>query len=113
MNQEILDPLESHRKWLNINTSFTILDDSIEINLPFLNCHNDYIQVHLVKKGDFYALSGDGETIDDLRSCGLEFNSAKRLQLLSSAIIGFSVVNDIGILKVDATKEDFGVKLNS
>ena len=113
MKQEILDLLESHRKWLSENTSFTILDDSIEINLPFLNCHNDYIQVYLVKKGDSYTLSDDGETIDDMRSCGLEFNSPKRLRLLSSAIIGFSVVNDNGILKVDATKEDFGVKLNS
>ena len=113
MKQEILDLLESHRKWLSNNTSFTIFYDSIEINLPFLNCQNVYIQEYLVKKGDFYTLSDDGETIDDLRSCGLEFNSAKRLKLLSLAIIGFSVVNDIGILKVDATKEDFGVKLNS
>ena len=112
MKQEILNLLESHRKWLSDNTSFTVLDDSVEINLLFLNCHNDHIQVYLVKNGDYYTLSDDGETIDDMRSCGLEFNSSKRLQLLSSAIVGFRVVNDNGILKVDTTAEDFGFRLN-
>ena len=112
MKQEILNLLDSHRNWLSGNTTFTVVDDYVEINLPFLNRHNDYIQVYLVKKGNNYTLSDDGETIDDLKSYGLEFKTANRQRLLRSALIGFRVENDNGILKVDATAEDFGFKLN-
>ena len=112
MKQEVINLLDSHRKWLSHNTTFKVLDDCVEINLPFLNRHNDYIQVYLVKNGDNFTLSDDGETIDDLQFCGLEFNSPKRQRLLRSAIIGFRVQNDDGILKVNATAEDFGFKLN-
>ena len=112
MKQEVFNLLGSHRQWLSDNTTFKVLDDSVEINLPFLNRHNDYIQVYLVKNGDNFTISDDGETIDDLKLCGLEFNSGKRQRLLRSAIIGFRVENDDGILKVDANVEDFGFKLN-
>ena len=112
MTHEVSSLLESHRKWLGENTSFTILDGNVEINLPFLDHHNDYIQIYLTKKGKNYILSDDGETINDLKSCGMEFTTAKRQSLLRSAIVGFRVTNDGGVLKVEATAEDFGFKMN-
>ena len=112
MKNEVMNLLENQRRWLGEHTTFNVLDDCVEINLPFLDQHNDYIQVYLVKKGQNYILSDNGETIDDLKSCGLELNTSKRQSLLRSAIIGFGVSNDDGILKLDSTAENFGFKLN-
>ncbi len=112
MKQEVMDLLESHRNWIADNTSFNILDDAVEIDLPFLNCHNDYVQIYLTKNGDNYILSDEGETIDDLKSCGMEFKTRKRRELLRSAIIGFGVTNDDYILRVEATSDNFGIRLN-
>lgn len=112
MKQEVLGLLESHRNWIGDNTSFSILDDSVEINLPFLNHHNDYIQVYLIKNGENYVISDEGETVDDLKSCGLEFKTHKRQELLRSAIVGFGVTNDNHILKTEATSDNFGIRLN-
>ena len=62
-----------------------------EITLPFLNRRGTYLQV-FVKRTDFGLMISDyGETIGDLRFCGLDIDTSARQEMLNRILRSFSV----------------------
>lgn len=84
--------VDSYLKWLRQNTTaLQLKNGAVEITSPFLDRHNDYIQIYVVKDGDGYIITDDGYTIVDLESSGLSFNTPKRQEELRGVLQGFGV----------------------
>jgi hypothetical protein len=54
--------VESYLKWLRDRTALREAGDWLEVTTPFLDRHNDYIQIFVQKNGDCYQLTDDGYT---------------------------------------------------
>lgn len=58
-----------------------------EITAPFLDRHNDYIQIYIQALTDgMYRISDDMYTITDLKMSGLDFKTPKRKQILQDIV---------------------------
>ena len=58
-----------------------------EITAPFLDRHNDYIQIYIqALKDGMYRISDDMYTITDLKMSGLDFKTPKRKQILQDIV---------------------------
>lgn len=113
MLHEATDLIASHQHWLRSNTLITQRGEYVEFSIPFLDRRNDYIRIYLTKEVDGYILSDLGETIDDLGIEGFEITTPTRERILKSAIVGFGVSNEGGVLKVKTSREKFGCDLNN
>jgi hypothetical protein len=83
------------------------------ISTPFLDPHNDELQIFLEQEGENLKLSDDGYTLADLRDSGLEINTPKRDAHVRQILNGFGVRQEGGELVVTATPRDFPQKKHS
>jgi hypothetical protein len=105
---EIEQLLDRYRNWLKDRTTLkSVHSDWVEITTPFLDRHNDYIQLYVKKENGAYRLIDDGHTIRDLESGGCNIDTPKRKQLLETAIRGFAVDASSNVLSVRASEENF------
>ncbi|WPX08071.1 DUF1829 domain-containing protein [Anaerocellum danielii] len=84
--------IDLYLKWLKENTEVKNLKDNvIELTTPFLDRHNDYIQIYVIKDGDNLILTDDGYTLSDLEMSGMEINTERRKKILKTILNGFGV----------------------
>lgn len=86
--------IDNYIKWIKDNTSIKMVEEglSCEITTPFLDRHNDHLQIYVIKKGSEYILTDDGYTISDLAMSGMDMkNSEKRQKILKTLLNGFGV----------------------
>lgn len=83
-----------------------------EITTPFLDRHNDHIQVYVLPRGGGFALSDDGHTLSELRTAGVDLNTTKRIQTIQVILNGFGVQKKGVQLVSDATADNFGQRLH-
>ncbi|MDZ4780391.1 MAG: DUF1829 domain-containing protein [Planctomycetia bacterium] len=81
----------AYSDWLKEHTSVQNLDGICEITTPFLDRHNDHLQLYVQRSRNGFLLSDDGYTIRDLRMSGCELVSAKRKESLHQILNGFGV----------------------
>ncbi len=109
MIEEIQILLNDYIKWVNDKTQLRALENNwVEITTPYLDRHNDYLQIYVKKKGaDKYELTDDGYTIRDLSISGCELTTPKRQIFLELTLNGFGVklINDE--ITALATKSNF------
>lgn len=108
---EIEDLVSSYIKFLKEETTISSLtDNTIEITSPFLDRHNDYLQIYVKKESENYILTDDSYTISDLIMSGCELDTPKRKNLLQETLAGYGVdlVNES--LQTRATSQDFHQK---
>lgn len=105
--------LNDYYKWLRNKTAWKSGKDVIEITTPYLDHHNDHIQIYLKKTDDGFILSDFGNTIEDLKMCGCSITSPKRRQLLETTLRGFAVQFNEGELFVKASEVNFAVQKHS
>ncbi len=110
MRMECQQLIEGYIGWLRQGFTLGEGRDYCEITTPFLDRHNDSIQLYLEEKNGSLVLSDDGYTIGDLRSTGFEFSTPKRKDLLNSILNGFGVKYEDGELFTTATRTDFAQK---
>jgi len=91
MMSDVQNLLEKYTKWLKDKTAIREIKDWVEITTPYLDRHNDYLQIYAGKDGDRYLLSDDGYIINDLEQSGCKLDSPKRQQLLNMTLNGFGV----------------------
>ena len=96
--------------WLKQQLRITALDGSCQISTPFLDRHNDAIEIYVEKKDGSLRLTDDGYTIRDLRASGMEFTTEKRKSHLSIALNGFGVKLEGDEICVVGSLEDFPQK---
>jgi len=113
MMEEISTLVERYRSWLKDKTALRQIGDHIEITTPFLDRHNDMIQIYARKENGGYLLTDGGQTIDDLAMSGCLLDTPKRQDLLKVTLAGFGVNNDEGALCVHANEVNFPLKKHS
>ncbi len=94
------DFVTSYLAWLKSQFSYRQTRRYTEITTPFLDRHNDQIQIYAVPTVDGWSLTDAGETLSDQEMCGVRFESAKRQALLHEVLQGFGVTLRDGELTV-------------
>jgi len=107
MIEEIERLLDSYARWLRDNTALRELEDWVEVTTPYLDRHNDHMQIYIRRDNGEFMLTDDGHVIGDLRTCGCELDSPKRKELLQQALNGFGVQHEDDALVVRASAADF------
>ncbi len=102
--------IESYIQWLREGVSVKQTGEYCEITTPFLDRHNDAIQLFVEGQNGNLRISDDGYTLSDLRSTGFELSTAKRNALLINILNGFGVKCDDDELYVNATVKEFAQK---
>ena len=97
-------------RWLKEGLRVSELESSCKIATPFLDRHNDEIEIYVEKHDGGFLLTDDGYTIADLRSSGMVFTSEKREAHLTAILNGFGVRREYDELQVHATAQDFPQK---
>jgi hypothetical protein len=97
-------------EWLRDHISIHRIDDWVEITTPFLDRHNDFLQIYVKQENDRYILTDDGYIIDDLEQCGCNLDTLKRQEVLKLILGGFNVKQDNNALVTYATEENFSVR---
>jgi hypothetical protein len=110
MVSEVRDLVDKYVSWLRDKTGIREVGDYIEITTPYLDRHNDYLQIYVKKVNGLFVLTDDGYIINDLEQSGCKIISPKRDQLLKLTLNGFGVKKEGNALIVSATPENFAVK---
>jgi len=110
MIDEIHILLDQYTAWLKDKTALRKIDDWVEITTPYLDRHNDYIQIYIRRDNGSYILTDDGYTIDDLKRSGCELESKKRRDLLTLTLNGFGAKLEENALVMRASSENFPLR---
>jgi hypothetical protein len=71
--------IKDYMNWLEAKYSIREINSHYELNTPFLNHMNDYIQIYIKNNGkNGYILSDDGETISNLELLGMVLIQIKK-----------------------------------
>jgi len=110
MINEIQELLDNYLRWLKDKTALRQVQDWVEITTPYIDRHNDYLQIYVKRSNGGYILTDDGYIIGDLRQSGCELESKKRKDLLALTLNGFGVQIDNDALTIHASPENFALK---
>lgn len=110
MIDEIQSLLDQYSNWLRDQTKLRSVGDSVEVTTPYLDRHNDCLQIYVKSHGDCFILSDDGYILDDLAMSGYEIKGVRRESLLETMLKGFGVNRRASSLEVYATTDNFALQ---
>ena len=99
--------VNSYVDWLKAKIRTVDINGICEITTPFLDRHNDRLQIYLQRHAQGLRLSDDGYIIGDLESSGCSLESRQRRQMLQTILNGFGVQEADGELFIEASQENF------
>jgi guanylate kinase len=110
---EFKEIIDNYIKWIKDNTTIKSIKDGkiCEIITPFLDRHNDHLNIYVIKNENGFIITDDGYTLKDLKMSGLEINTPKRVEIFKMAISGFGV--KLGVkdnLYIEANTNNIGQK---
>lgn len=108
------DLVASYLHWLKDNITTRAVDgDWVQISTPFLDRHNDYMQIYVKADGSHLTLSDDGYVLSDLVASGCDVSTPRRKELLEQIVRGFGVNLSDDELTVSATMDSFAQRKHS
>jgi len=110
MNLTCDELITKYVSWLRERIKITEINNYCEITTPFLDRHNDLLQIYLKKEGTDLFLTDDGYTIRDLNLSGFELNTEKRKKLFDSILNGFGVKLKNDELTIESNPDNFPQK---
>ncbi|MCY4070326.1 MAG: DUF1828 domain-containing protein [Chloroflexi bacterium] len=112
MTAEFHELKERYFSWLKEKTTLQAIDNWVEVTTPFLDRHNDYMQIYVRRDETGYRLTDDGYTISDLEMSGCHLDTPKRQNLLATTLRGFGIQIDkqSNELFVNASDQSFPVR---
>lgn len=110
MIQDIQRLMDAYHAWLKDKSVLRKIDQWVEITTPYLDRHNDYLQIYAKQANGGFILTDDGYTIDDLEQSGCKLESRKRQDLLRMTLNGFGVQMDGKALQVHAAPDNFALR---
>ena len=113
MIEEVQDLMDRYWAWLRDQANLRRVEDWIEITTPYLDRHNDFLQIYARRDEGGWLLTDDGYVIDDLEQSGCNIDSPKRRAVLNSTIAGFGVRLDGTRLGVMASPADFSLRTHN
>jgi len=113
MIEEVHKLLDDYLAWLRDKTALRQLDQWVEITTPYLDRHNDYLQIYAARRNGSWLLTDDGYILEDLEQSGCSVDSPKRQALLRMTLNGFGVQLNQHRLEVHASADNFGLRKHS
>jgi hypothetical protein len=110
MIDEIQVLLDQYWDWLRDKTTLRQIDDWVEITTPYLDRHNDTLQIYAKRQNGEYVLTDDGYILEDLEQSGCEIKGNRRTSLLKMTLNGFGVREVNNELQVYASEDNFAVR---
>src|SRR5208282_6481877 len=105
--------IDSYVDWLRQALSVEEVGGACELTTPFLDRHNDHLQVYAIRHNGNIVLSDDGYILSDLRTSGLEVDTPKRKMVLDSVLNGLGVRVENNQLIVEASTKNLEQRLHS
>lgn len=103
--------MDDYTSWLRAKITLRRVDDWFEITTPYLDRHNDYLQIYARRQNGSYIMTDDGYILQDLMQSGCDLDTPKRSELLNMTLNGFGVKLVEGrMLQVIASPENFPLK---
>jgi hypothetical protein len=108
---EINKMINDYITWLKSNITYEILDGYVEIVTPFLDRHNDSIQIYVKKiDNNNYLLTDGGETISDLSLSGIDITK-NREKIITQILNRYgSQLSDDNEITIIANEDNFPFK---
>lgn len=110
MINEVQSLLDQYWAWLRDKTTLRQINDWVEITTPYVDRHNDHIQIYAKRRDGGFVLSDDGYVLQDLELSGCKIDSAKRQGLLKMTLNGFGVQVNNQTLEVHASPDNFALR---
>lgn len=103
--------VDNYQKWVRDRTVIRQIKDWAEITTPFLDRHNDHIQIFIKQENNEFLLTDDGYTIDDLEMSGCSLTTPTRQKLLKTTLNGFGIeLGSDKSLQIHATENNFPMR---
>ncbi len=110
MLSDIEGLLDRYNLWLKDSHNLREIGGWVEITTPYLDRHNDQLQIFARRENGHFVLSDDGYIIRDLESSRCNLGTQKRQELLKMTLNGFGVKKNEDELLVTATPENFPLR---
>ncbi len=111
MNVECKKLVEAYVNWLKEKITVADVDGACEITTPFLDRHNDCLQIYVQKTAHGLRLTDDGYTVADLELSGCSLETESRQHMVKTILNGFGVsLAEDGELFLEASEETFPQK---
>jgi hypothetical protein len=107
---EVQTLLDQYWAWLRDKTTLRQVDDWIEITTPYIDRHNDRLQIYARRENGVVVLTDDGYVLTDLEQSGCTIDSPKRQALLKMTLNGFGVQMIDRSLEVRASPDNFALR---
>ncbi len=107
MIDEVRALIDEYVHWLRDKTVLRQLVDAVEITTPYLDRHNDHLQIYAKRNDGGFLLTDDSYIIEDLRQTGCDLDTRKRRDLLQMTLNGFGVRRAGDALEVRASRDNF------
>ena len=101
--------INDYVNWLKNEITFSKVGEYYEINTPFLDNDNDYMQFYVKQEGREIFFTDDGFTINGLEMSGYKMTKARRQQL-STILIQYGVQLNGNNLVIKAPASQFAQK---
>ena len=102
--------LDGYWAWLRENTKLNQIKDWIKITTPYLDRHNDCLEIYAKRKNGGFVLTDDGYIIQDLEMNGCKIDTPKRKDLLKLTLSGFGIQRESNELMVQVTSDNFALQ---
>ena len=115
MIEEVQSLMDRYWNWLKDQTNLREVGDWVEITTPYLDRHNDFLQIYAKRQDRGFVLTDDGYTVADLEQSGCTIDSQRRQELLKTTLNGFGVQisEPSRALEVRALASDFALRKHS
>lgn len=114
MKDEIAKLLDQYSLWLKDRTVLKEINHkSVEITTPYLDRHNDYLQVYVQKEGNHFLLTDDAYILTDLENSGCKIDTPRREELLRITLSGFGIQLEGKRMVTHASADNFSRKKHS
>lgn len=111
--KELEAMVDQYFRWLRSSTDVRIIKGIGEITTPFIDRHNDFLQIYVQKDKDQFILTDLGHTISDLEMCGCNIDTKSRQKLFQETIRSLGVDSDGNELFVRANSSDLPLRKHS
>ncbi|GLZ41349.1 DUF1828 domain-containing protein [Actinokineospora sp. NBRC 105648] len=107
--------VDSYLSWIQRSVSARELDSGVhELTTPFLDRHNDHLQIYAEQHAqDLILLTDDGYIIAELKSSGVDSRGPRRQALLEQILGGYGIEMRDSELRATATLDQLGHRLHS
>jgi len=110
MIEEIRGLVDRYIAWLRDKTALRQIGDWVEITTPYLDRHNDFLQIYAKRQNGGYLLTDDGYVMEDLEHSGCALDTSKRKALLHMTLSGFGVELNENRIEVKTSSETFALR---